>query len=234
MTTVDVTAARRLAGTVRSMALQESYELTLQSVARTALTVVPGCEHASVSLRHANDRVRTPAATDEVALLLDARQYQLDEGPCLDAVRNEPVVVTGDLGDDEAEGGRGRWSQWSRSAREAGVRSVLSVRVGTPGTVLGSLNLYADPPRAYDRDAVALARLFADHAATATALSNELVGLRSALATRHTIGLAQGVLMQRYSLDVDAAFAVLQRHSQDTNTKLRDLATAVVEGRDVI
>lgn len=234
MTTVDVAAARRLAGTTRSMALQESYELTLQSVVGTALSVVPGCEHASVSLRHTNDRIRTPAATDDVARRLDARQYELDEGPCLDAVRTEPLVVTGDLGSDPAEGGDGRWRDWSRSARDAGVRSVLSVRVGLPGTVMGSLNLYADAPDAYDPHAVALARLFADHAATAMSLSTELVGLRSALATRHTIGLAQGVLMQRYSLDVDAAFAVLQRHSQDTNTKLRDLATAIVEGRDVI
>ena len=34
--------------------------------------------------------------------------------------------------------------------------------------------------------------------------------------------------MQRYSLSEEAAFQVLSRHSQDSNTKLRDVAARLV------
>ncbi|NHC46331.1 ANTAR domain-containing protein [Motilibacter aurantiacus] len=66
-----------------------------------------------------------------------------------------------------------------------------------------------------DRDA-------ADRAATASAA--ELSGLRDALASRHVIGLAQGILMERHGLDADQAFRMLVELSSHTNTKLRDVA----------
>ena len=37
--------------------------------------------------------------------------------------------------------------------------------------------------------------------------------------------------MERDDLDGDRAFAVLRRHSQTTNTKLRDVALELIESR---
>jgi AmiR/NasT family two-component response regulator len=52
--------------------------------------------------------------------------------------------------------------------------------------------------------------------------------LHTALETRHTIGLAQGLLMARYDLTSEQAFDYLRRSSQDGNVKLRRLADRVV------
>jgi hypothetical protein len=40
-----------------------------------------------------------------------------------------------------------------------------------------------------------------------------------------------GILMERYNLDGDQAFAVLRRYSQDTNTKLRLIAQQLIDTR---
>lgn len=52
----------------------------------------------------------------------------------------------------------------------------------------------------------------------------EIAGLRTALESRHMIGLAQGVLMERYNVDVDRAFQMLVALSTRSNRKLRDIA----------
>lgn len=53
--------------------------------------------------------------------------------------------------------------------------------------------------------------------------------LHIALETRHTIGVAQGLLMARYGLTSEQAFEYLRRRSQHGNVKLRRLADLVVE-----
>ena len=52
--------------------------------------------------------------------------------------------------------------------------------------------------------------------------------LEQAVATRDVIGMAKGMVMTRHRIDDEAAFSVLVRYSRDTNTKLREVAAAVV------
>jgi AmiR/NasT family two-component response regulator len=40
-----------------------------------------------------------------------------------------------------------------------------------------------------------------------------------------------GILMERYNLNGDQAFQVLRRYSQDTNTKLREVAQQLIDSR---
>jgi AmiR/NasT family two-component response regulator len=50
--------------------------------------------------------------------------------------------------------------------------------------------------------------------------------------SRHLIGMAQGMLMERHGLNEDASFEVLRRYSQIHNVKLREVATQVLrQGR---
>jgi hypothetical protein len=42
---------------------------------------------------------------------------------------------------------------------------------------------------------------------------------------------AMGILMERYRIDDDRAFAILRRYSQDTNTKLGDVAQLLIDTR---
>jgi AmiR/NasT family two-component response regulator len=53
--------------------------------------------------------------------------------------------------------------------------------------------------------------------------------LTEALTTRNLIGQAVGIVMERYQLDSDRAFAFLVRLSQSANTKLRTVAAGLVD-----
>ncbi len=54
--------------------------------------------------------------------------------------------------------------------------------------------------------------------------------LQGAFARRAVIERAKGILMERHSIDADAAFEKLRERSRIDNRKLIDLAAAVVDG----
>ena len=53
------------------------------------------------------------------------------------------------------------------------------------------------------------------------------------MASRHVIGMAQGIVMERFGLDEDRSFAFLSRLSSHQNRKLRDLAGDLVRTRTI-
>lgn len=53
--------------------------------------------------------------------------------------------------------------------------------------------------------------------------------MTEAVATRHVIGEAMGILMALHHIAEDTVFNILRRHSQDHNIKLREVARQVVE-----
>ena len=89
------------------------------------------------------------------------------------------------------------------------------------------------PPQPADADlrrtppAAANACELADTANRAAA-DGEVAGLRVALETRATIGIAQGLVMAQHKLSAEAAFAFLVQLSQHSNVKLRDVAAQMV------
>lgn len=61
------------------------------------------------------------------------------------------------------------------------------------------------------------------------ALATENRQLMRAIATRDTIGQAKGVLMERFNIDADRAFGLLTRLSQETNTRVEEIARKLVQ-----
>jgi AmiR/NasT family two-component response regulator len=57
--------------------------------------------------------------------------------------------------------------------------------------------------------------------------------MAQAVDARKLIGQAMGMLMERFDMDADRAFAVLRRYSQDHNRKLRDVALELIETRQL-
>jgi hypothetical protein len=200
---------------------QPEVEHTLQEVVDLAVESIDGCDLAGITMRHGS-KVETPAASGPLVNQLDGWQYELREGPCLDAVFVDDVYVIEDMNSED------RWPNWSPKAASLGVQSVLSVRLATQKDVVGSLNLYSKALFAYDQDQILTASIYAAHAANAIAATGQIGGLNSALQTRHRIGIAQGLLMHRYRLDEDQAFQFLARISQDANVKLHDVAAKVI------
>lgn len=79
------------------------------------------------------------------------------------------------------------------------------------------------------RAAMPVAELFARQVEQAAHSINRSDTLTEAIAARHHIGMAQGVLMSRYGLTADQAFAILRRHSQRSNVKIRIIAEQVLQ-----
>ena len=59
--------------------------------------------------------------------------------------------------------------------------------------------------------------------------ATEIAQLRTAVEHRDIIGMAKGLMMERYDVDADAAFAILRRASQRSNTKLVKVAAEMVD-----
>jgi GAF domain-containing protein len=196
-------------------------QVTLQRAVDLAVQSINGCDYAGVTMRQGK-KVDTPAATDPLVNLLDQYQYELNEGPCLDAVFIDDSYVIEDTSQED------RWPNWAPKAAALGVMSVLSVRLANAKGTLGCLNLYAKATRAYDHEDLLTAHIYARHAANAITANRDIEGRAAAMLSRHSIGIAQGLLMQRYGLTTDQSFQFLGRISQDTNVKLRDVAAKVI------
>ena len=60
-------------------------------------------------------------------------------------------------------------------------------------------------------------------------LEAEIAQLRDALTRRQQIGVATGLLAQRFAISPDRAWSLLVRLSQNSHLKVRDIAEALIE-----
>ncbi len=199
-----------------------SEHATLDAVTAAAVGAVPGAEHASISLVVRGKTVESRAATDPLAERMDARQTELGQGPCLDAVWEQESVHIPDMAAES------RWPRFTAAAVEAGIGAMLCFQLFVADAKLGALSLYASRAGAFDEEARFTGLMFATHAAVAITGARQEETLSAALAHRDIIGQAKGIVMERFHLDAPRAFALLTRLSQTENIKLRDIATQLV------
>jgi GAF domain-containing protein len=207
-----------LADLARDMQRQGSSAQVMDLIVSAAVATVPGAEAASISLVERRRRVVSAAATGDMPRRFDDLQQQTRQGPCLDAMYEHETMRVDDLAEES------RWPELARRARELGVAGVLCFQLFVSGDDLGALNLLASRPRAFTDESERVGLLFASHAAVAVAQAQKLNHLSTALSSRDLIGQAKGVLMERYKITADQAFALLAKASQDTNHKLIEVA----------
>lgn len=219
------TLARAMADAARSLnEPAEDVGTVLVRLADVALRTIPGVDMASISVA-TRDGIETAASTDEAARELDRLQYELQEGPCVDALLDpdKAEVVVADMAHDQ------RWPEYARAAADLGFRSQMGIKVFNERGSVGGLNLYSKQVDAFDDQTRATAEIFAVHAAVAMDKARTVTSLGDALASRQIIGEAVGIIMHTYTINETAAFNYLVRVSQTTNTKVRDVAAQVVE-----
>ena len=68
------------------------------------------------------------------------------------------------------------------------------------------------------------------HASAAQQHQRTTEQLQQALSTRVTIEQAKGVLATQREIDVDEAFLLLRKHARDHNTRIHNVARAVIDG----
>lgn len=203
---------------------QPDVEQTAERFLEYVLTTL-ATRHASVVLIHRGGRLEPAVSTDTLVEEADRLQLELGEGPSYDAVQTERSVLSGDASVDD------RWPRWSAKMTAVALRSVLSVRLGTPSQAIGVLNLFDPAKDRFGEADGSTAQLLADHAAVAVANARSESSLWQAIESRRLIGQAQGILMERFELTGEQAFAVLRRYSQDNNVRLREVAQRLVRSR---
>jgi hypothetical protein len=213
-----VETMRQLSKSLTPRALDE----TLRNITTAAVELLPEVEYASITVLHDDQRLETVAPTHEVLLPLDAAQYELREGPCYEAAASTVHIISPDLAADQ------RFPRYSSIAVASGIKAQAGLRLFQAPRANGALNLYSQTVGAF-ADFDSLAALFAHQSATAIEYAREIDNLEQALRTRSTIGEAIGIVMERYKLTEQRAFAFLARLSQTSNTKLRQVAEEVVE-----
>ena len=202
---------------------ERARDAALHSLAGSAARNIPGVDFVSITVHGDDDTLRTVAATHPLAAQMDALQYELREGPCYAAVSGERFVLVNDIADASD------YPRYAAKASGCEVGSQAAIQLFHNRERAG-LNLYARSVRAFDPSTVQLAELFATQAASVLDYAEQVEQLSEALHTRTDIGTAVGIVMERYGIDRNRAFAFLVRNSNDRNIKLRVLAKKVIDG----
>ncbi|WP_457206138.1 GAF and ANTAR domain-containing protein [Nocardioides sp. P5_C9_2] len=218
----DDVLAEALAHAARSLNRVSSLEETLTEIVRTTLLSVPGADHVGVSLAHPDGRLDTLAATSDRVHEFDGLQHRLREGPCVFAGEADTVVHVPDVRTER------RWPAYMTEARRRGLRAQIGVRLYAERHGQSSLNIYSEQEDGLDDTSAQAADLFAAQAALAMGKARAIDQLQEGMRSRQRIGVAVGLLMQRYETSEERAFAFLVRASSHGNVKLRDVAAEVV------
>jgi transcriptional regulator with GAF, ATPase, and Fis domain len=217
-----------IGGVLASMEELSDY---LERVVHAIRLHVDGCDEVGVTVLGGN-RPHTAAYTTVRTLEIDAVQYAIDQGPCLDAARHrrENRVADVMVQDD-------RWPEFGRHVEADGVRSLLAAPLVSGEQCVGALNCYGWAAGAFDGFDASLVRVAAARAADAVVAVTALDGmvrlagqLEQAMASRAVIEQAKGIIMAMRGIPEHEAFDVLRKTSQNRNLKLRTLAQQVVTG----
>jgi serine phosphatase RsbU (regulator of sigma subunit) len=131
----------------------------LQAALHVAASAIGGADGVSVTVQRGG-RIETAAASHVDVAEADRAQYELHEGPCVEAYETGAASVVPVLHDD-------RWPRFAARARDLGWAGVLAVPLATREGRLGALNVYARRRDALGAGALAVAEALADQVAIA-------------------------------------------------------------------
>lgn len=217
--------ARALSDAARAIDGARDIETALTAITTSAVISLPGIEHAGISLMRRDGVIETRGATDDLPRELDDLQFELKEGPCVDAMLEgtPDVTVANNIRHDQ------RWPAYVPRAVALGLRAQAGIRLFNADGVQGALDIYSTENEVIPDETINGAQLFAANAAVVLGRVELEKNLRAAMASRTAIGIATGRIMERFGVSQERAFQYLTRLSQTTNTKLREVAERLVE-----
>jgi GAF domain-containing protein len=187
---------------------------------------------AGIVLAAPHTPLRVMASSSDAVRILELFEIQANEGPSLDCLNGGFAVENGDLA-----AARPMWPTFVPEALAAGYRSVHVVPLRLRGTVIGALNLFNERVGFMEPSDIEVAQALADvatiailqhRAAREAHVINEQLNL--ALNSRVVIEQAKGMISERESVEIEAAFQMLRQHARKHNIRLADLAADIVNG----
>ncbi|MGQ0432747.1 MAG: GAF and ANTAR domain-containing protein [Microthrixaceae bacterium] len=169
--------------------------------------------------------------TDATSALIEQLQYDLGEGPCIDAHHRGGPVLEPDLETPETP----RWLGFSGPALAAGARAVFGFPMRVGAVRLGAMNLYNDASGHLSDDQHADALVMADVAAESVLLlqAGARPGtLASELAVdadfRYVVHQAAGMVAAQLRVSIADAHVRLRAHAFGSDATLTSVAEQVV------
>ncbi|OLF13403.1 ANTAR domain-containing protein [Actinophytocola xanthii] len=224
--------ARELAEVTR-LVEADHFGATLDRFVRRIVASVPACDAATIT-------VRSPEGVETVAGAVESHdgtaELPIDPlvpGPIVEALTFVEPRRLEHAGSDQ------RWPAFSARLLTAGYHGCLALPLHTHRAETAVLTLFSREPEQFGEvgyDVVLMLTLHAGVTFDNAALyhdSNKLIGqLQTALRTRSLVGRAQGLLMRQFDYDSDTSFAALRQASQNSNTKLREVAELLVDAHE--
>lgn len=199
---------------------------------RPVLDVIP-VEGAAISTIAEFLGAETVAASGPLAARLDELQFDLGEGPCWDAMREERPVLEPDI--------RSRpnrdWPAFSRAISEHDVGAIFAFPLVFGPLKLGAMDLYSESPRELssteERQSGALAavisRMVLDRAIR-RAEDPEIRGGEDQF-SRRLIHQATGMVLAQLDISAGDARLLIEGHAFSQNQPMREVAEAILERR---
>lgn len=196
---------------------------TVERICLDAVESIDDAEAAAVTVVR-DGKPATICSTVDAVLAVDEAQYETWEGPCLEAIATQSLVVAN--GPSPAD----RWPAFTRRAGRSGYRSFLSAPLAIDADYSGALNLYSPQPYAFSTVDAAAMRIYVSVAVTAlgaarraAAAQAQVERLLGAMESRAGIEQAKGIVMVMLNVTDEKAFDLIKWRSQETNTAVRVL-----------
>jgi hypothetical protein len=200
----------------------------------TAVTHELPAAWAGISLVEEGQVGGTVTGSDSHARQLESLQFELGEGPCVDAIHARRPVLEADLGG----AGFGRWPGYAPAAFQRGARGVFAFPLQVGAVCVGVLDVYRDRSEPLTADAVGTALGFADLAmdmlvdGQAEAPAGQVEpDVDELMAPRLEVYQAQGMVMVDLGVSLAEAMALLRAHAFTVGRPLGDVARDVVASR---
>jgi hypothetical protein len=195
---------------------------------------VTGASGAGIMLMSGDTPRGSICTTDTVSDLIEQLQYELGEGPCVDAYNHDRPVFEPDL----AEPRTPRWLAFSGPVIAAGVRAVFGFPLRVGAVRLGALNLYWDRPGGLSDKQHADALVMADVVAEAVlvlqgeAPAGQLAErLERDADFQYVVHQASGMVAVQLGVTIGEALMRLRAHAFGEGRPLPEVASDVVARR---
>ncbi|GAA4213429.1 GAF domain-containing protein [Actinocatenispora rupis] len=176
--------------------------------------------------------VREPiCASDDVSARLERLQYDVGEGPSLDAFGTSSPVLAGDLTEGTY---RRRWPVFSTEAVDVGARAVFAFPLRVGAVRVGVLETYRTRPGSLTEEETLRALLVCD-AAMVLLLDGDadrLLAGGGILPYRAEVHQATGMIVAQLDVSAEEAFVRLRARAYATGRTVEDVARDVI-GRSV-
>src|SRR5581483_10375115 len=158
-------------GAITASLVEESDASTVLELVIEACESVLGVASSGVLVLDPGGTIQIAAASDERARVIEVLQGLVDQGPCIDCIRDNVDVSEFDLA-----GAAARWPLFAPAAVSAGFHGVVAVPMRLHASPVGGLNLLYEQPASRE---------------SGTPVAEWQMGLARALADLAVLGLVQ-------------------------------------------